>query len=167
MKPEKRTPGGNRANASFSAETAHGNDNPADRLLARLDGVRQTGPDTWTAKSPCRDDRTPSLSIKQVGDRLLIHDFGGNTADEILQAVGLSLGDLFDRPLTNHGRPFSQFQRKRQNQALEALKALMHECRVAWVCAEQMHAGFNLDPADRERLNLAMSRIRSAEELCS
>lgn len=74
---------------------------PADRLLSRLDGVRRTGPSMWRARCPTRDDRNPSLDIRECDDgRLLIIDRAGiSGANEIVSAVGLTLGDLFpDRP---------------------------------------------------------------------
>ena len=139
----------------------------AKLLLDRLDGVKETGPNTWMARSPCRDDRTPSLSIKKVDDRLPIHDFGGNSPDEIMRAVGLSMTDLFDRPLQHHNAPVSCFQRKRYGQARDALKALRHEVALVWCFAEQMHAGFALDPDERQRLKLSMHRLQVAEELAA
>ena len=42
---------------------------PIDRLLDRLDGVRQNGRDQYLAKCPAHDDRSPSLSIRTLGDR--------------------------------------------------------------------------------------------------
>ncbi len=138
------------------------NHNPLSTLLSRLEGVRQTGPDQWIARSPCRDDSTPSLSVKAVDDRILLHDFGGNSADEVMRALGLTLADLFDKPLDHHRKPLSAYQRRRYGQAVEALKALAHECRIVYVLAEQMRAGFALDPAERERLGLAIQRVETA-----
>jgi len=140
---------------------------PADLLLGRLDQVHQTGADQWIARCPAHDDRSPSLSIKQADDRVLVHCFAGCEAGSVLAAVGLSLADLYDRPLAHHKTPLNRYQRRRHGQAAEALKALVHEINVVWVCAEQMHSGFNLDPSDRERLTLAMSRIKAAGEVCS
>lgn len=139
----------------------------ADVLLQRLDKVRVTGHDQWLACCPAHQDRSPSLSIKQVDDRVLIHCFAGCEAGDVLAAVGLTLGDLFDKPLDNHRAPLSRFQRRRHAQAAEALKALLHECRVVWCLAEQMHSGFSLDPAERERLELAMTRVKNAEAVAS
>lgn len=72
-----------------------------DRLaiLDRLDGLRQTGPEKWIARCPAHDDRSPSLSIRDAGDRLLIHDHAGCSPADVLAAVGLELADLFDEPI--------------------------------------------------------------------
>lgn len=140
---------------------------PLERLLSLLDGVKETGADQWMARSPCREDRTPSLSIKRADDRILIHDFGGASPDEVMRSLGLSVSDLFEHPLSHALPPVSRFQRKRHNQASEALKALVHECRVVGVLAEQMRAGFALDRDQHQRLDLAISRVESATELAA
>lgn len=162
MKPERRTPGGNRANAKQSAGTAHTNCTSAEQLLARVDGVRQTGPDQWIARCPAHDDCSPSLSIRNAGDRILIHCFAGCEPGEIMAVLGLTLADLFEKPAGHNCKPLSRYQRARREQALDALQALEHEINLVWIFAEQMQTGFALDLADRERLLLAMGRIKTA-----
>ena len=44
----------------------------ADKLVSQLEGVRSTGQDRWIARCPAHDDRSPSLSIREVDDRILI-----------------------------------------------------------------------------------------------
>jgi hypothetical protein len=74
-------------------------DRAIDRLLPRLDGVRQTSPDTFAAKCPAHEDRSPSVSIRDAGDRVLIHCHAGCSAADIVAAVGLTLRDLYDAEL--------------------------------------------------------------------
>ena len=74
----------------------------ADRLLARLDGVRQIAPNKWISRCPAHDDRSPSLSIRYVDDRLLIKCFAGCDALSVVQAVGLELPDLFADKYQHH-----------------------------------------------------------------
>lgn len=67
-----------------------------EELLSRLEKVRKTGSGTWTARCPCRDDKTPSMSIRETSDgRILLHDFGGSSVQEILDSIGLTFDDLF------------------------------------------------------------------------
>jgi len=47
---------------------------------------------------PNHQDRRESLSAAQTPDRILIHDFGGCRAEEIVRALGLTMGDLFETP---------------------------------------------------------------------
>jgi len=140
-------------------------DTPLQRLLSRLEQVRQKGSNNWIACCPGHTDRSPSLSIKQAGDRVLIHCFAGCEPGAVLSAVGLTLADLFDQPTVSHHPPLENFLRRRNNQAREALVALSHETRVLRNLAEQIYAGFNLDPAERERLKLVMDRINTARRL--
>jgi len=82
----------------------------ADVFLARLDGVRCTGPDRWIAKCPSHADRRPSLAIRELSDgRILIHDFAGCAVQDVLAAVGLTFDALFPERLgefKSERRPF-------------------------------------------------------------
>ena len=73
-------------------------------LLDRLERVRQTGPGRWIARCPAHEDRSPSLSIRELDDgRVLLYDFGGCEIGDVLSAVGLALRDLFPCRLPGHG----------------------------------------------------------------
>src|SRR5687768_16557700 len=75
-------------------------------LIHRLDGVRETGPGRWVAKCPAHDDESPSLSLRELEDgRVLVHDFGGCAAIDVVEAVGLRMSDLFPAPLGQHITP--------------------------------------------------------------
>ncbi len=65
-----------------------------DVLLARLDGVRRTGTNSWVARCPAHPDRNPSLSVAFRDGRLLIHCFAGCSPEAVLEAVGLTWRDL-------------------------------------------------------------------------
>lgn len=67
----------------------------AERVLAQLDGVASTGACTWKARCPAHDDRNPSLSISDAGDRVLLHCFAGCTPTAVMQAIGIPMRDLF------------------------------------------------------------------------
>lgn len=134
----------------------------AERLLARLDGVKAIGPGRWLARCPAHEDRRPSLSVKDADDRALAFCFAGCSAHDVVTAVGLTLGDLFERPLDHHKAPLRD--RRHQHAACEALKLLAHETLVALIAAENMARGRELSDADRDRLTLAAVRIRSARE---
>lgn len=85
-----------------------------DVLLSRLDGVRRTGEDSYVAKCSAHADRSPSLAIKLGRNgRTLIHCFAGCEPLDILEAVGLTLDDLFAEPL-QHNRPLTSEQEQRR-----------------------------------------------------
>jgi len=124
-------------------------------LLDRLDGVKQTGSGRWVARCPAHEDRSPSLSIREVEDRVLLHDFGGCETSAVLAALGLSLSDLFDKPLALRTAPV-----RSRVPASDVLLALDHEIMVAALLIED-GARRPLDDAYRQRLALAGGRIQS------
>src|SRR5688572_24068061 len=79
-----------------------------DLLLSRLEGVRQTH-NGWRAFCPAHQlpphqpGRGRTLSVALGNGGVLVHCHAGCGAADILQAVGLELVDLFDRP-THHRR---------------------------------------------------------------
>jgi hypothetical protein len=75
-----------------------------DQLLSQLEHVKKTGQGKWLARCPAHADKSPSLAIKEVDDRLLLHCFAGCSVTEVLQAVGLDMADLFpDRVNDSYG----------------------------------------------------------------
>lgn len=81
----------------------------AEEILSRLEGVKRNGKTRWVARCPAHEDRSPSLSIGEAEDgRVLIHCFAGCGAAEVMSALGLSLTDLFDKPLYHHAKPMVQ-----------------------------------------------------------
>lgn len=64
-------------------------------IIQRLDKVRKTGKDTWTAICPGHDDKSPSLSIKDTQEKILIHCHAGCDPVVIMGNIGLEIADLF------------------------------------------------------------------------
>lgn len=133
-----------------------------DGLLSRLDGVKKTGTNRWTAKSPTRNERTASLSIKQTDDgRVLLHDFGGSDAAEILAALGIiSWIQLIPPHLRRkdaHAKP------ERQGfPCFDALRALSLDCIVVQIAANRVLDGPPLEDSDIAHLQAASRRIDAA-----
>ena len=134
----------------------------AATLLDRLDGVRGNGPGRWMAKCPSHADRSPSLSVREVEDRTLLHCFAGCEVHDVLAAVGLTLTDLFNKPLDHHKAPARD--RRHTHAAREALKLLAHESLVVLVAAENMARGIEIGDDGRARLTDAVCRIQAARE---
>lgn len=139
-------------------------DDATQRLLDRLDGVRETSPDCYLARCPAHDDKSPSLSIKRADDRVLVNCFGGCSASEVVESVGLALADLFDNPQGNKPA-LSEYQRKRQNQFRQAFDALAHELDIVKAYANQLKEGNPPTPDDEARFELAVTRIENARSL--
>lgn len=131
---------------------------PIDTLLNKLERVKSTGHGRWIASCPTRDDKHPSMTIRELDDgRVLIHDFGGSSPQEILDSIGLTFADLFPEPITDHAKP-----ERRPFFASDLLKTIAFEALLTAMAASRMGTGQIFDDADRARLMLAASRIREA-----
>lgn len=132
----------------------------AETLLARLEGVRQTGPGRWTARCPAHEDRSPSLSIRETDEGIiLLNDFAGCCAADIVAALGLMLSDLFPERLTHCAKPTRP---NHWHAAREALRAVSAEALLVALAAENISKGMKFSPEDHARLILAAGRCRAA-----
>lgn len=132
---------------------------PIDKLLSRLEGVKKTGAGRWIARCPAHEDRRPSLSIRETDDgRILVHCFGGCSASDVVDAAGLSLADLFERPISNlkHLRPRERFVPS------DVWQCVAFEAAVAHVAASDVAAGRPISQADAKRAALAAERLADA-----
>lgn len=133
----------------------------AEKLLAHLDGVRQSGQGRWSAKCPAHKDRTASLSVRELDDgQVLVHCFAGCGVHDVLSATGLDINALFPEKPTHHGKP-----ERRPFPAIDALRAISFEALIVLVCAGDILAG-KFSKSDRERLGIAIERIQSALTAC-
>jgi hypothetical protein len=140
----------------------------ADRLLARLEGVRKHGTG-WRARCPSHgSDRNRSLSIAERDDgAVLLKCFANCDALAIVHAVGLELRDLFPdrpedcKPLTPAERRKAK-ERSRMYKVRRLLPELALECRVVLAAAAIMGNGERLALADEDRLVEAVARIENA-----
>lgn len=135
----------------------------ADLLLSRLEKVRPTGKAQWLACCPSHQDRSPSLSVRELPDgRILIHCFAGCGVDEVLGSLGLEFDALFpDAPqerVKGLRRPFP---------ASDVLAALADEARVLAMGAAWLNQGIVLNAEGRARMVLAASRIEAGRALAN
>lgn len=127
-----------------------------DTILSRLSKVKRTGRDKWAACCPSHEDKTPSLVIRSLDDgRILLHCFGGCEALDVVEAMGLSMSELFPERLGEFkqiAHPFS---------AADALRALSRESAIVALSAADAIEG---KPQDLERIAKAAERIAEALE---
>jgi hypothetical protein len=133
---------------------------PIDRLLSHLESVRETASAQYVAKCPAHDDGSPSLSIRDLGDRVLIHCFAGCDPGEVMDAAGLSLADLFVRRETHGPTP----RRERWNTGA-LLRELSDESVLVLIAATDMVQNRPLPPDDYKRLRTAVDRIARIVEI--
>ncbi len=127
-----------------------------DNLISRLEGVRSTGQNRWIARCPAHDDKSPSLAIREVDDRVLIHCFAGCSPQEIVSVVGLDLSDLFPESREPHkplSRPFP---------ASDILRCISFESLFLKICALDLKNGEQLSDKDYDRLGVSHNRIVAA-----
>ena len=98
--PKRKSPALSDKSNRASHQYQHRHDNPIEAILSRLERVKETGPNTWVASCPTsthgQGDRSRGLSIREGDDgRVLIHCHAGCGVDEIVNAIGLELHDLF------------------------------------------------------------------------
>jgi len=134
-----------------------------DRVLNQLDQIKRTGDNKWMACCPAHDDKSPSLSIRLTDDRLLLHCFAGCPAEDVLSALGLTFGDLYDDASKAAYAAATAYQ-GRKLKPLQQIDPLEHERRIIELGRADLEAGFSLSFEDRARLKLAIERVRAAHQ---
>lgn len=135
----------------------------ADKLLSRLQRVKRTGPGKWIASCPTREDKSPSLAIREMDDgRVLLHDFGGDSVEAILGAVGLSFSDLYPTQPGTAAKPV-----KRPFNASEVLSLVAWESSVAVHVISDVVKRDGASEEDLDRLLVAARRLGNAAEVCN
>jgi hypothetical protein len=132
----------------------------AAKLLDRLERVRQTGPGRWVATCPAHEDRSPSLSVRELDDgRVLLNDFGGCGTDAVLAALGLTMAELF--PEGSRGDyPPSQSRIP----ARDLLVILDHELTVAVLILNDVTTRRAVSEPQIQRLIQAAARVGRARD---
>ena len=129
----------------------------AERLLSRLTAKRM-GPGRWICKCPGHEDRTASLSVREIDDgRLLIHCFAECNPNDVLSAVGLTMNDLFPERLTGtSGKP-----EKRPFSAPDVLRAISFEAQIVAIVAIDLSKTHAVSNEIKDRVTLAAARIQA------
>lgn len=127
---------------------------PIDVVARHLDGVVSKGK-TLKARCPAHEDKTPSLSVSEGEDgRVLLHCFGGCSAEAVVAAMGLKMSDLF---IADANRQRTQKVPGATFRELNA--AADRERQILYFVKADQKAGRVVSQADLERANLALSRI--------
>jgi len=133
-----------------------------DNLLASLDKVRRTGEGRWVACCPVHADKSPSLSIRHIDDKVLLHCFGGCAVDEVVSAISLTLADLMPERVPFEGsKPI-----KSKIPASDLLAFIKFESEIVLLSAYDVVAGKTLSTSDFSRLKLSCERLECAVREC-
>jgi len=131
-----------------------------DTLLSRLDGVRKRTGDQWSARCPAHEDKSPSLSVRELPDgRVLLRCFADCDVRNVLAAIGMDLADLFPDTPAHRVVGSGPLARRRLLSAGQALQLLEFETLLVYVAANNLASGHALKPEDLARLNVAARRI--------
>ena len=123
----------------------------AHDIVNRLDFCKSVREGEWLARCPSHDDKSPSLTIKDAGDgRTLVHCFAGCGANEVLNAIGLELQDLYPPTDRNYHAERTQKERTIDELVIEIARA-------------DRAAGKSISPTDRDREAEAFARLILSE----
>lgn len=164
---EKKKPRGLGAASMHSAEPTalNGAINP---IIARLQRVRRYG-QSYRADCP-NGHRTArgSLSLMERSDgAVVLHCFACGDTPAILASIGLTLADLYPRPLGGwRGLPAGERRWFAERSAWAAATSVLdRESAVVCAAAAVISGGNRLADADLQRLRTAEQRIREAREV--
>lgn len=130
------------------------------KILPRLVNVNPRGRGSWMASCPAHDDKSPSLVITEQDDgRILVHCFAGCAPVDVLDAIGLSMSDLFPDGPFDH-RIKGDDPNKKKADWSKAYRVLNTEMMIILLAGEDLLAGKALAPMDQERLHEAVSKVR-------
>jgi hypothetical protein len=134
-----------------------------ENLLSRLSKVKRTGDSRYIACCPAHEDKSPSMTIRELPDgRILMHCFGGCATESILGSVGLTFSDLFPEQLIQNGK-----SERRPFNAHDVLACIKYESRLAAIASVDIAKGRILSEAEKERLLIAAGRLNEAYEVCN
>lgn len=92
-----------------------------------------------------------------MDDRVLIHAFCGCGTDDVLDALGLTVSDLFERPIANHLEPTQS-----RIPARDLLALIHEESLVVSIIASDFLRDRRIDEDAWSRLAQAVARIGTA-----
>jgi hypothetical protein len=127
-----------------------------DLLLSRLSGVKNTSQNKWLALCPAHDDRSPSLGITQIDDRLLIRCFAGCGYLDVLAAIGLDASALFPDKVSN---PYEKKKPVPRFSKAELFDLVVQEAGIVALAFNDLLLGRALSDTDRERAIAAYNAI--------
>lgn len=138
---------------------------PLEKILSKLTNPRPSG-DSWRADCPNGHESKGSLSVKQCENgSVLLHCHAGCGPQEVMRELGLTLADLYDRPIGTNPR----FSRQSPAEIKEyhwkvAFRYLPEELRIVSIGSQDVREGKSLNDVDQARFELACERIRTAME---
>lgn len=136
---------------------------PIDTVLDRLAQyhLRANGRDRWRACCPAHRGANPSAMSVGIGndDAVLLRCWSGCDVDQIAQAIGLELHDLFPLKPQNHATP--KPRRIGLMSAGQAIELIRAEFGIVWMVLASLKSGTNVTVDDLDRAVSAADRVES------
>jgi hypothetical protein len=155
----------NYTNSSPGVQSA----DPYELVLSHASGVKRLGPDKAVFKAPTREDRTASVSICRGADgTVLLHDFGGDSAADILAGLGLSLASLYPQRDRRDMTPAERAEMRAHSRMAgwtAILGTIGLESKIVVIAGRQIKAGKPLSDEDERRLDEALINIDAGREV--
>lgn len=132
-----------------------------ENFLSRLHKVQKKGDQRWMACCPAHDDKNPSLAVTELSTgKILIKCFAGCAPVDVLNAVGLTMGDLFpDGAIGHRIKGWIQMQREMEQKKQKPLET---ERLILQLADNDRKNGKRLSPQDMERERQAYLKLRQA-----
>ena len=73
-------------------------------LITKFNGVKQLKANSYQVKCPAHSDNKASLTITQVGNKILMYCHAGCKTSDILNILGLNYKDLSNRKENKNAR---------------------------------------------------------------
>ena len=129
-----------------------------ESLISRVGRVKRIGTGRYMARCPGHEDRTASLSVRELDDgRVLLHCFAGCNVGEVLGAMGMTVSDLFpERIQSTTGKP-----ERRPFPAADVLRAIAVEAQIVAVVAVDVVQGVVITERIKDRVLRAAGRINA------
>lgn len=135
-----------------------------EKIIEKLDGVKNIGSNRYKAKCPAHDDKDPSLVLTETSDgRILLHCFAGCPPINVLHAIGLEMTDLFPNGCLGELKGWEQLTREREARQQTKKQESLDEDRIfIAVCDGARKNGQRLTQKEMQQERQAYLRIRNA-----
>ena len=130
------------------------------RILDRLNNVYAKGKGQYRAACPSHQSKGQTLSLRELDDgRILLHCFAGCSPVDVMESIGMSLGDLSEERLADRIQPLYMARQEKQQQKQQVSEE--RRCELRLDMADDMRArGMMLTPKDLEDERKAFIRLR-------
>lgn len=124
-------------------------------LKSMLEGVTCENGDSFMAKCPAHDDKSPSLKVTYRENKILLYCYSGCMAQEILDSLDLKWKDLFDSKWTA-----AEQQAFAERKKMEKVDPIEVEKNIILIMRNRREDGKYISVEDEARELLAKQRFK-------